>query len=698
MTNSVFLSPKSIAIIGASDKEGSVGRAITNNIMKGYKGTIYPISPTRETVFDKKAYKSVLDVPGKVDLAVVVTKNTIVPSVLEECGKKKLRGAIVITAGFKEVDEEGAKLEQKLKDIAKKYKLQIIGPNCLGVMNLEPQTMMNSTFLKITPKSGEIALVSQSGAICAALVEDASAQGIGFSAVISMGNKADMSEIDILKMLAEHKQTKVIVIYLEDMGNGQEFLKVCKDITRKKKKPVLVLKSGRSPEGAKAAMSHTGALMGSDEIYDALLKQSGAIRVDTMEELFDYATAFSKQPLPMNGDLVIVSNAGGPAIISTDACSKLGIKMAKIEEIRKKIDAVIPPWGSSRNPVDIVGDADFKRFENVLNEVLKHKNVGSVISMCTPSATLNYDKLAEVIVSMSKKYKKTMLASLMGLDEGITNREILAKGDVPYYTYAEGSIRALKAMLTFTNWVKNSPGKITKFNVKKNTVKKILDNAKKEKRSALLEEEGQEILRAYGFPLPASKLAKSKKEAVAASKKIGYPVVLKIASPQIIHKSDAGGVKVNLQNTKDDENAFDTIIKNAKKYNKKADIKGVLVVEMVKGGKEMIIGSKLEPGFGPVVMLGMGGIYVEVLKDVTFRLAPMTNIEADDMISSIKTKKILEGVRGEKPSDIKKLSECIQRLSQLVSDFNEIKELDMNPVLVMEKNKGCKVLDVRIGL
>ena len=698
MTNSVFLSPKSIAIIGASDKEGSVGRAITNNIMKGYKGTIYPISPTRETVFGKKAYKSVLDVPGKVDLAVVVTKNTIVPSVLEECGKKKLRGAIVITAGFKEVDEEGAKLEQKLKDIAKKYKLQIIGPNCLGVMNLEPQTMMNSTFLKITPKSGEIALVSQSGAICAALVEDASAQGIGFSAVISMGNKADMSEIDILKMLAEHKQTKVIVIYLEDMGNGQEFLRVCKDITRKKKKPVLVLKSGRSPEGAKAAMSHTGALMGSDEIYDALLKQSGAIRVDTMEELFDYATAFSKQPLPMNGDLVIVSNAGGPAIISTDACSKLGIKMAKIEEIRKKIDAVIPPWGSSRNPVDIVGDADFKRFENVLNEVLKHKNVGSVISMCTPSATLNYDKLAEVIVSMSKKYKKTMLASLMGLDEGITNREILAKGDVPYYTYAEGSIRALKAMLTFTDWVKNSPGKITKFNVKKNTVKKILDNAKKQKRSALLEEEGQEILRAYGFPLPASKLAKSKKEAVAASKKIGYPVVLKIASPQIIHKSDAGGVKVNLQNAKDVENAFDTIIKNAKKYNKKADIKGVLVVEMVKGGKEMIIGSKLEPGFGPVVMLGMGGIYVEVLKDVTFRLAPMTNIEADDMISSIKTKKILEGVRGEKPSDIKKLSECIQRLSQLVSDFNEIKELDMNPVLVMEKNKGCKVLDVRIGL
>ena len=698
MSESVFLSPKSIAVIGASDKQGSVGRAITSNIMNGYKGIVYPISPTRETVFDQKAYKSVLDVPDSIDLAVIITKNTIVPVVLEECGKKKIKGAIVITAGFKEVDEEGKKLEQKLKDIATKYGVKVIGPNCLGVMNLEPQTMMNSTFLKITPKSGKIALVSQSGAICAALVEDASAQGIGFSAVVSMGNKADMTEIDILKMLADHEQTKVIVMYLEDMGDGQEFLKVCKQITKNNKKPILVLKSGRSPEGAKAAMSHTGALMGSDEIYDAVIKQSGAIRVDTMEELFDYATAFSKQPLPTEGDLVIVSNAGGPAIISTDSCSKLGIKMAKIEEIRPKIDAVIPPWGSSRNPVDIVGDADFNRFENVLNEVLAHKNVGSVISMCTPSATLDYDKLAEVIVKMSKKYKKTMLASLMGLDEGITNREILANGDVPYYTYAEGSIRALKAMLRFADWIKTPEGNIAKFDVDKAKVSKVFDKVKEEGRTNLLEEEGLEILSAYGFPLPKSILAKTEDEAVEAANKIGYPTVMKIASPQIVHKSDAGGVKVNLSSDKEVRDAFKVIVDNAKKYDSKAEIKGVLIVEMVKGGKEMIIGSKLEPGFGPVVMLGMGGIYVEILKDVTFRLAPFTDQEANDMISSIKTKKLLEGVRGEKPSDVGKLSECIQRLSQLVTDFREIKELDMNPVLVMEKGEGCKILDVRIGI
>ncbi|MSV33212.1 MAG: CoA-binding protein [Nitrosarchaeum sp.] len=698
MVESVFLSPKSIAIIGASDKRGSVGATITSNIMNGFTGTVFPVSPTRPTVFYKTAYKSVLDIPKPVDLAVIVINNLLVADVLEECGKKKVKGVIIITAGFKEVDEEGAKREQKLKDIAKKYKIQIIGPNCLGVMNLDPKTMMNSTFLKVTPKSGKIALVSQSGAICAALVEDASAQGIGFSAVISMGNKAAMSEVDILKMLANHNQTKVIVMYLEDMGDGQEFLKVCKNITKKLKKPVIVLKSGRSPEGAKAAMSHTGALMGSDEIYDALLKQSGAIRVDTMEELFDYAVAFSKQPLPSSGDLVIVSNAGGPAIISTDACSKLGIKMANIDTIRKQIDAVIPPWGSSRNPVDIVGDADFNRFNNVLDRVLAHPNVGSVISMCTPSGTLNYDKLAEVIVVMSKKYKKTMLASLMGLDEGITNREILAAGDVPYYTYAEGSIRALAAMLKFSNWIKTPEGKIPKFKVDKLAAKKIFDKVKKEKRPNLLEEEGQEVLKAYGLPLPKSALAKTEADAIKIAKQIGYPVVMKIASPQIIHKSDAGGVKVNLTNDSEIKEAFKIIIANAKKYNKNAEIKGVLIVEMIKGGKELIIGSKLEPGFGPVIMLGMGGIYVEVLKDVTFKLAPVTDKEADDMIASIKTQKILQGVRGEKPSDVSKLSECIQRLSQLVTDFTEIKELDMNPVLVMEKGKGCKILDVRIGL
>ena len=693
MVGSVFLTPRSIAIIGASDSPGRVGSAITNNIIKGFRGSIYPVSPTRATVFGKTAYKSVLDIPQQVDLAVVVIKNVLVPNVLEECGKKGIRGAIVITAGFKEVDQEGARLENEIKDIAAKYSMELVGPNCLGVMNLDPDTMMNSTFLKITPKTGSIALVSQSGAICAALCEDASAQGIGFSAVVSLGNKAATSEIEVLQTLATHKQTKVIVMYLEDIGDGRQFLDTCRSVTLEHKKPILVLKSGRSPEGAKAAMSHTGALMGSDELYDDLLRQAGVIRVDTMDELFDYATAFAKQPLPQKG-LAIVSNAGGPAIISTDACSKQEIKMADITSIRPEIDKVIPPWGSSRNPVDIVGDADYNRFENVLERVLVHDEVGSVIVMCTPSGTLDYDGLARVIVKMSKKYKKTILASLMGLDEGITNRRILAEGGVPYYTYAEGAVRALKAMLRFSAWLNSPPAQVTKYDVSYSIAKDILDGA--QGRGSLLEEEGQRILEAYGLPIPKSMLAKTPQEAAAAAEDIGFPVVLKIVSPQITHKSDAGGVRVGLASEQEVTEAYQQITDNAEKYDSKAQIHGCLVVEMVEGGKEVIIGCKREPGVGPMLMFGMGGIYVEILKDVTFRMAPVAGDEARSMIHSIKTAKLLAGARGDKPSDIGALTECIQRVSQLVVDHPRIKELDMNPVVALED--GCRVLDVRMGL
>ena len=692
---SVFLTPRSIAVIGASDKPGSVGSTITKNIMGGFRGDIYPVSPTRRTVFDRAAYKSVLDVPNHIDLAVIVIKNVLVPGVLEECGQKGIKGAIVITAGFKEVDEEGAGLERQLRDIASKYEMELVGPNCLGVMNLDPETMMNSTFLKVTPKTGSIALVSQSGAICAALCEDASAQGIGFSAVVSLGNKAATGEIEVLQTLAAHKQTRVIVMYLEDIGDGRRFVDTCRMVTKQHRKPILVLKSGRSPEGAKAAMSHTGALMGSDELYDALLEQAGVIRVDTMDELFDYAVAFAKQPLP-SGDLAIVSNAGGPAIISTDACSKARIRMADITSVRPDIDKVIPPWGSSRNPVDIVGDADYNRFRGVLDHVLGHPNVGSVIVMCTPSGTLDYDGLARVIVEMSKKYDKTILASLMGLDEGITNRKILAEGGVPYYTYAEGAVRALKAMLRFSGWLERDPGAADSYAVDHDVVAGILDGAAKEGRSALLEEEGIRILDAYGLPMPKSAACASPAEAVQAAESIGYPVVMKIISPQITHKSDAGGVRVGLAGPADVERAFGEITANARRYDPQARIDGCLVVEMVRGGRELIIGCKQEPGMGPMLMLGMGGIYVEVLKDVTFRLAPVTDVEAAQMIQSIKTRKMLEGVRGQKPSDIRALVECIRRVSRLVTDHPRIRELDMNPVVALQE--GCRVLDVRMGL
>ena len=699
MSNSIFFSPKSIAIIGASEKPG-VGKTIFYNIVKHFKGKIYPVTPSNPTVGGLTAYKNVLDIPDSIDLAVVAAPSKFTPSVMEEVGKKRIKGAIIVSAGFKEVDEAGAKLEREVGEIAKKYGIKVIGPNCLGIMSFSKDNIMNSTFLKITPRYGNIALVSQSGAICAATVEDAEAQNIGFSKVISMGNKVDMDESDVLELLAEDEDTRVIVMYLEDIRNARRFMEIAKKITAERKKPVIVLKAGRTAEGAKAAASHTGALGGSDANYEAAFTQSGVIRVDTMGELFDLATAFSKQPLP-DGNIVIVSNAGGPAIISTDACSRYGLEMADISSIRDEIARVIPAYGSPRNPVDIVGDADYLRFEKVLLLTLAHPNVGSIVTMCTPSATLNYDDLARILVKMSQQFpNKTILASLMGLAEGMENRRIMSEGGIPYYLYSEPAIRTLKAMYDFKKWVDEASNKRATLQFAKDIakVKSIFENVRKNGRSNLLEEEGYEVLEAYGFPTPKSILCTTEQECMDAAKQISYPLVMKIVSPDIIHKSDAGGVKVGIKTDDELRNSFRTITENALKYKSDAKIKGVLVQEMVKSAKETILGASQDPTFGPVIMFGLGGIYVEVLKDVVFRVAPIDEQEAINMVESIKTIKLLKGVRGEKPSDLKAIADSLQRLSQLVVDFQEIKEFDINPLLVLEEGKGARVVDARIIL
>ncbi|MDQ4066621.1 MAG: acetate--CoA ligase family protein [Thermoproteota archaeon] len=699
MSNSIFFSPKSIAIIGASEKPG-VGKTIFYNIAKHFKGKIYPVTPSNPTVGGLTAYKNVLDIPDSIDLAVVAAPSKFTPPVMEEVGKKGIKGAIIVSAGFKEVDEAGAKLEREVGEIAKKYDIKVIGPNCLGIMSFSKDNIMNSTFLKITPKYGNIALVSQSGAICAATVEDAEAQNIGFSKVISMGNKVDMDESDVLELLAEDEDTRVIVMYLEDIRNARRFMEIAKKITAERKKPIIVLKAGRTAEGAKAAASHTGALGGSDANYEAAFSQSGVIRVDTMGELFDLATAFSKQSLP-DGNVVIVSNAGGPAIISTDACSRYGLKMADISSIRDEIAGVIPAYGSPRNPVDIVGDADYLRFEKVLLLTLAHTNVGSVVTMCTPSATLNYDDLARILVKMSQQFpNKTILASLMGLAEGMENRRIMSEGGIPYYLYSEPAIRTLKAMYDFKKWVDEASTKRATLQFAKDTakVKSIFENVRKNGRSNLLEEEGYEVLEAYGFPTPKSILCITEQECMNAARQIGYPLVMKIVSPDIIHKSDAGGVKVGIKTDDELRNSFRTITENALKYKSDAKIKGVLVQEMVKSAKETILGASQDPTFGPVIMFGLGGIYVEVLKDVVFRIVPIDEQEAINMVESIKTIKLLKGVRGEKSSDLRAIADSLQRLSQLVVDFPEIKEFDINPLLVLEAGKGARVVDARIIL
>lgn len=694
----IFLSPQSIAVIGASEKSG-VGKAIFSNIINGYKGKIYPVTPSNPTVSGLRAYKSVLDIPQNIDLAVIATPNRIVPAVMEEVGRKNIKGAIIVSAGFKEVDQQGALLENEVAAIGKKYGIRIIGPNCLGIMSLSKQSMMNATFLKITPEYGNIALVSQSGAICAATVEDAMAQGIGFSKVISMGNKVDMDENDILELLSEDLETTVIVMYLEDVHDGRRFMEIAKKITGENKKPIVVLKAGKTPEGAKAAISHTGALMGADEVYDALFIQSGVIRVDTMQSLFELATAFSKQPIPSTkAGIVIVSNAGGPAIISTDECSKYGLKMADVSSLKEDLTKVIPSHGSTRNPIDLVGDADSGRFERVLSKVLPASNVGAVVTMCTPSATLDYNELAKTIVKTSKGTGKTVLAALMGLAEGTENKQILSEGGIPHFMYAEPAIKTLEAMNRFGAWLERPKDRPKHFPVDQEKIKTVFYNVRKAGRVNLLEEEGYEVLAAYGFPTPKNILVTSEEQCIRAANEIGYPVVLKIASPDIIHKSDAGGVKVGLNNNDEVQRAFRSIIENARKYRTDAKIQGILVQEMVQSGKEIILGSKKDPLFGSLIMFGLGGIYVEVLKDVIFRLAPVGQEEAKRMVDSIKTVKLLKGVRGEKPSDLQSIIDNLQRLSQLVTEFPEIEEFDMNPLLVFEEGKGACAVDVRMTL
>ena len=698
MADSVFLSPRSIAIVGASDREGSVGRAITSNIIEHFTGTIFPVNPGRPEVFGLPTVKRVTDILEPVDLAVVVTKNNLVTQVLEDCGQKGIRGAIVVTSGFGEVDEEGRRLEKELRDVALRHDIQVVGPNCLGVMNLDPGVMLNATFLKFTPRSGDIALVSQSGAVCAALVENASAQGIGFSAIFSMGNKAVMGETEILEILADHEATRVIVMYLEDIGDGAAFMKACRYVTRERRKPVLVLKSGRSAEGARAAMSHTGAMMGSDSVAEAVLAQAGAIRLDTLSELFDTASAFSMQPLPAGNAAVILSNAGGAAIVSTDACARNDIPLADISEIRPEIDALIPPWGSSRNPIDIVGDADHHRFARVMDRVLAQEDVGAMVAMCTPSATLSYDKLAAAMVETAGRYGKTVLASLMGDEEGEENRRILRKGGIPHYRYAEDAINALGNMMKFRRWLDTPLEEPRRFDLDLKTVTEVIGRARSAGRDLLLENEGLEVLAACGFPLPGHRLTRHADEAASAAEEVGFPVVMKVVSPGIVHKTDAGGVILNVKNREEARSAYDDLMAAARRHAPQAAVEGVLVVEMVRNGHEMIVGARREPRMGPVVMLGAGGIHVEVFKDVAYRLAPVSSPEAREMLTEIRTARLLEGFRGAPPADVDALLECVERCARLMQACPEIHEMDMNPVRVMERGAGCRVLDIRIGI
>lgn len=694
--------PRSIAVIGASRKPGSVGQSLLANIIGSrIQGIVYPVNPEAKGIIGIKSYPTITEIPDVVDLAIIIVPSQFVLSVLDECGQKGVKGVIIISAGFKEIGGTGIELEQEVKNIIQKYDISLLGPNCLGVINTDPKSCLNATFGMQFPRQGNISFVSQSGALCVAVLEYAKEANVGFAKFISMGNKADINENELLLYLKEDPKTDVILMYLEDLVNGREFMRIARETTSNisKPKPIIALKAGSTVLGARAASSHTGSLAGSDKVYDAIFEQCGVLRVETLEELFDYVRAFSSQPLPKGNNVAIVTNSGGPGILATDSCIQYGLNMTSLSpQTVQALKKVLPPTASFHNPVDLIGDARHDRYEASLKEVLKDKNVHSSIVILTPTAFTNVEKIATSIVDAAKAYKKPVLACFLGVYDVSKGIKILEENGIPAYRFPESAARVLSEMTKYTWWLQRPKTGVKKFKVNKTRAKKIIESVEKEGRHFLLEQEAYQVLDAYKFPITKSTLAKDERQAVEAASKLGFPVAIKIVSPDILHKFDYGGVKLDLKSQREVRQAYRQILKNVRAKKPKARITGIIVETMAAPGKEVILGMSRDPQFGPILMFGLGGIYVEALEDVTFRLAPIRELTASMMIKKTKTHSILDGFRGGPVYDIPAIEECLKRLSQLVSDFDQIKELDINPLIVHEKGKGCTIVDARIIL
>lgn len=688
--------PTSVAVVGASENPGKLGhQVLANLIASGFGGAIYPVNPKAHEILGHKAYASVSDIPGPVDLVVVVIPNKFVAEVLDESGKKGVKAAIIITAGFREAGADGVAMEQELLRVAERYGMRLVGPNCLGV--IDTHTPMNASFAAGTPDRGTIAFMSQSGALCTAILDHALAEHIGFSQFVSLGNKADVDDVAMLNVWGDDPRTNVIIAYIEGISDGRKFIEAARMAASKK--PVIAIKSGRTASGSKAVSSHTGSLAGSDAAYDAAFLQSGVLRADSVQELFDWSTAFAYQPLIKGNRIGIVTNAGGPGVMATDALEKNGLVLATLQpETERRLAEVLPAAANIHNPVDVLGDARADRYAAALEAVIADPGVDGVIVIVTPQTSTQIEKTAQALVRESQWSDKPLLGCWMGAKEASRGTQILAKNQVPNYPFPERAVGALGAMFRYHSWRQKPAIAAEAFDVDKAAVATLLDQVRAEGRNAIGDAEAQTILKAYGFTTPKSIVAATSDEAVAFCEEIGYPVVAKIASPDILHKSDIGGIIVGVASADEMRGAFDVLIARAKEHQPDATLWGVQVQEMVTNAREVIIGMNRDPQFGPLVMFGLGGIYVEVLKDVTFRVAPMSRTQAEEMVRAIRSFKLLTGVRGQAPSDLNAVVDAILRIAQLTTDFPDIAELDINPLLVREEGQGAVAVDMRLIL
>ncbi len=678
--------PKSIAVVGASDKVGSAGYRIFRNLIgSGYEGVVYPVHPTKESIQGVQAYPHIDNLPKAVDLAIIATPSRVVLDVVEQCGKKGIKGILIISAGFKEIGKEGASLEKQLVKTKKKYGLRIVGPNCVGF--ILPYLNLNATFAGSMPERGNIALFSQSGAVCGAILDWAAAAKVGFSSFVSVGSMLDVDFGDLIDYFGTDIHTRSIVLYVESITDARKFMSAARSFARAK--PIIVIKSGRFSEGAKAAASHTGAMAGEDAVYDAAFKRAGVVRVKEISDLFNCSSILAKQPRPTGPNLAIVTNAGGPGVLATDAIIELGGKLAKLSpQTMEKLHAALPPHWSKGNPIDIIGDGDENRYQKAIEACLDDTGIDGLLVICVPQVVADPRRLSERIVDIAKKSTKPILVAFPGEESVYHARQLLNRNDIPAYSTPEEAVESYMYLYHYARNLEllfETPEErdVKPSAANQEKLKKILTNALNEGRALLTEKEAKDFLELYNIKTTKPEVATSEKEAVALATKIGYPVVMKIHSPQITHKSDAGGVVLDLQCEDAIYDAYKTMMKNVKQNVPNATIEGVTIQKMVKKkGGEFILGSKKDPIFGSIILFGMGGIYTELFKDRSLGFPPLNQVITQRIIEKTKAYQLLKGFRGIPPTHMEKVEETMMNFSQLIIDHPEIQEIDINPLIV----------------
>jgi len=695
-------SPASVAVVGATRTVGTVPHDIFQNILEaGYQGVVYPVSPRSPSISGVKAYKYVVDIPDPVDLAVIVFPSSVCHLAMEQCGQKGVKAAVVISAGFREVGGAGLEREAQLKEIAARHGISIVGPNCLGAINTDPTVRLNASFARKMPAQGSIAFLSQSGALCTAVLDYARGKHIGFSKFISFGNKADVSEVDLFYYLARDEATRVILVYLEEVRDGEALLRAARSVIRETGKPILAIKSGRTSAGASAAASHTGSLAGSDEVCDAVFRQAGIVRCSTIEDMFNRAIALAYQPRPRTNRVAIVTNAGGPGVMAADACADQGLELAGFsEQTAELLKDKLPATANLKNPVDVIGDARSDRYRAALGACLADPAVAGAMVILTPQSMTDIDAIAaEVVRTAGACPQKPVYASFMGEADVASGIDLLQRAHIPHYILPESMSVAFSTAYLFGESLKVGPAPVPRFeDVDRAVVEEALAKASAAGQLYLPEVEATRVLAAYGIPVLPARVAATAAEAAAAAAEVGFPVAMKVYSPDVVHKLDAGGVMLNVQDERAAAEAFDRIISAVSEAAPGAQVKGVNVQRMAPAGREVILGVKRDPAFGPVAMFGLGGTFVEVFRDVAFRAVPLDVEDVQGMVREVRSYPILAGVRGGPAYDVAMIEQCIERLGQLALDFPQIAELDVNPVIVLEAGRGAVAADARIGL